>query len=162
MRPVRSSLEEFAIAGYQSAVPSVVVGAACVVAGGLVAAVTRPAGWEHGSWIAAFLVLVAGVAQISLGVGQAWFAGPLRRSSVAAEAVAWNVGAAATIVGTLAAQPVVTTAGGLALAAALVLYLAGVREARGNRWALSLYRSVAAIVLISVPIGTGLAWIRHG
>ena len=47
-----------------------VAGGAAIIAGGIVAAVTDPAGWEHGSWTAAFLVLVAGVAQIGLALGQ--------------------------------------------------------------------------------------------
>ena len=48
----------------------VAAGSSCVVVGGLVAAATGPTGFEDGSWVAAYLVLVGGVAQIALGVGQ--------------------------------------------------------------------------------------------
>ena len=43
--------------------PFVLVGSVCIVAGGLVAAVSRPSGFELGSWLAAYLVLVGGVAE---------------------------------------------------------------------------------------------------
>ena len=49
----------------------------CVVAGGLVAAVTGPLRLEHGSWAAAYLVLVGGVAQGALGIAQ-YFLAPQR------------------------------------------------------------------------------------
>ena len=39
--------------------PFGIAGVACIVAGGLVAAVTAPAATEHASWAAAYLVLVA-------------------------------------------------------------------------------------------------------
>jgi hypothetical protein len=141
------------------------VGAACVVAGGLVAAITRPTGFDLGSWLAAFLVLVGGVAPIVLGTGQAWLAAEAPPPGrVRAEATTWYLGVAATVGGTLAGAPVVTTLGGLASAAALVLFLRGVaRPGPGRRGAaLVLYRAVAAVVLVSTPVGLALAWLRHG
>ena len=128
------------------------------------AAVTRPTGFAHGSWLAAYLVLVAGVAQIALGVGQAWLAGEAPgRADVTIELVAWNGSVVATIVGTLAAAPLVTTIGGIALVVALLRFLAGVRTAGGSsNTSLVLYRIVLTIVLVSTPVGLALAWIRHG
>jgi hypothetical protein len=144
--------------------PFVFVGTASVVAGGLVAAVTRPLDLELGSWLAAFLVLVGGVAQIALGAGQAWLAGGLPSNRrLVGEAIAWNAGLAATIAGSLLAVPVATTAGGLATAVALVLFLdATPRSGAGPRWMALCYRSVLAVVLVSTPIGLALAWARHG
>jgi hypothetical protein len=144
--------------------PFVVVGFASITAGGVVAAVTRPTGFELGSWLAAFLVLVGGIAQIALGIGQAWMAErPPRSATVTAEVVTWNLGLVATIVGSLASAPVVTAAGAVAIVVALVLFLRGVGSAadaaRGPRL---LYRGVIAVVLISTPVGLGLAWVRHG
>jgi hypothetical protein len=142
----------------------VVVAATGIVAGGVVAAVTHPTGFELGSWLAAFLVLVVGVAQLALGAGQAWLAGAApSRATVRAELVAWNLGALLTIVGTLASAPVVTTLGGPAIVAALVLFLrgAGVGAPSGGRPAL-LYRSIVVVVLLSTPIGLVLAWARRG
>ena len=140
------------------------IGFACIIAGGLVAAVTRPTEFGSGAWLAAYLVLVAGVAQIALGTGQAVLArdGP-RHSVVRVEVVAWNGGAAATILGTLAGAPVVTTVGAAATAIALGCFIMSVRAAGGSlRWANVLYRVTAAIVLFSIPIGVVLSWTRHG
>lgn len=61
------------------ALPFAIVGTACVIAGGLVAAATAPAPSEHGSWAAAYLVLVAGMAQVALAMEQGMLAqAPLR------------------------------------------------------------------------------------
>ena len=76
----------------RSAMPFVVLGAVSVIAGGLVAAVSAPAGWEHGSWAAAYLVLVTGVAQIGLGAAQAALvAAPPWRRGRAVELLGWNL-----------------------------------------------------------------------
>jgi hypothetical protein len=143
--------------------PFVLVGAASIVAGGLVAAVTRPLELELGSWLAAFLVLVGGVAQIVLGAGQAWLCdGRPPRRQLISEAAAWNVGVATTIAGSLVALPVLTSVGGIAMAVALVLFLHGTRaSASGPRRALATYRAVLVVVLVSTPVGLVLAWARH-
>jgi hypothetical protein len=142
--------------------PFALIGAACVVSGGLVAAVARPLGFALGSWLAAFLVLVGGVAQLALGAGQAWWRDqrPSRRR-VAVESWTWNVGVAATIAGSLLATPALTTVGGAATAAALVVFLDAMRSSTGPRWALLAYRAVLVLVLVSTPVGLVLAWTRH-
>jgi hypothetical protein len=152
------------IARWPAVRPFVVIGVACTVAGGLVAAVTRPTGFERGPWLAAYLVLVGGVAQIALGAGQAWLADrPPRPREVRAEVTSWNLGVVATILGTLASAPAVTTVGGIASSVALVLFLRGVHTTGSTpRWARFVYRGVAAVVLVSIPVGLALAWIRHG
>ena len=151
------------VARWPAARPFVVIGCTSIVAGGVVAAVTRPIGFELGSWLAAFLVLVGGVAQIALGAGQAWMAGtPPRPATVAIETVAWNLGIVATIVGSIASAPIVTAAGAVAVVAGLVLFLRGVQDATGPRGPRLLYRGVIVVVLISTPIGLVLAWTRHG
>ena len=87
---------------WRAASTFVIIGAICVVAGGLVAALSGPTGFEQGSWLAAYLVLVGGVAQIALGGGQAWLARRVPRArSTRIEAWSWNVGAAAVVRGTL-------------------------------------------------------------
>lgn len=144
--------------------PFLVISVICVTAGGFVAAVTRPTGFDLGPWVAAYLVLVGGVAQGALGVGQAW----LRRSApslrlVMAEAVTWGLGVAGTLIGQLAQAPLVTTAGGVATAVALVMFLRSVSGSAGApRWLSLAYRGCIAIVLVSTPIGLVLAWTgRH-
>lgn len=152
------------IARWPAVRPFLVVGSVCIVAGGLVAAITRPTGFELGSWLAAYLVLVGGVAQIGLGVGQAWLAqAPPSGVEVRNEAVVWNLSVLATVVGTLLASPILTTVGGIALVVALGLFLAGVRATGGaSRTVGAVYRGLTAIVLVSTPVGLVLAWVRHG
>lgn len=143
--------------------PFVVIGSASTIGGGLVAAVTGPTEFELGAWLAAFLVLVGGAAQIALGAGQAWLAdAPPSPRVVRAETWAWNIGVLGTTVGTLTSTPVVTTVGGGATVVALVLFIAGVRRSSSAPgWALLAYRSVAWVVLLSTPVGLTLAWVRH-
>jgi hypothetical protein len=159
---LESTSLETVVARWPVVRPFLVVGAVSIVAGGLTAAVSRPTGFALGSWVAAYLVLVAGVAQIALGLGQARLAREAPgRAEITIELVAWNGAVVATIVGTLLAAPLVTTIGGIALVAALLRFLAGVRSGTSNR-SLVLYRVVLTIVLVSTPVGLVLAWIRHG
>ncbi len=140
-----------------------VIGSLCIIGGGIVAAVSRPTDFVAGSWVAAYLVLVGGVAQILLGVGQAALTTqPVRDSTAAAEAVLWNVGVIATIGGTLASAPALTTIGGLATAAALLAFLVAVRRQGDREIRLALaFQALVTVVLLSVPIGLTLAWTRH-
>ena len=144
--------------------PFAVAGSVCIVAGGLVAAVTRPTDFDAGSWVAAYLVLVGGVAQIALGAGQGWLARvPPGGSAVRGEAVTWNLAVILTIWGTLAELPALTTGGAVLSTASLALFLAGTRATRPTAPLVrAAYRGVVAIILVSAPVGVALAWIRHG
>ena len=160
---------EILLERWPSARPFVVVGAVAVVAGGAVAAVTRPTGFELGPWLAAFLVLVGGVAQIALGAGQAWVADRVPASAtVRSELAVWNVGLAATMAGSLLPDPLLTALGGVAVLIALALFLSATRphhdaaEPVAPRWARILYPLGIVVVLISTPIGLVLSWTRHG
>jgi hypothetical protein len=142
--------------------PFTLLAAGCIVGGGVVAAVARPTGFGYGSWTAAFLVLVLGVAQIALGGGQAWIAAetPDRRF-VQGQLIGWNLGGALVITGTLTAVPALTSVGGVVEALALVLFLIGVRHAgSAPRWARLVFRTVVAVMAVSIPIGLVLAWIH--
>jgi hypothetical protein len=157
-------MTELLVARWPAIRPFLVVGSAAIVAGGVTAAVARPTGFALGSWMAAYLVLVAGVAQIALGVGQAHLAREApERADVVVELIAWNASVVATIVGTLVGAPLVTTLGGVALVLALLRFLAGVRTpAAPSNVSLVLFRTVLAVVAVSTPVGIALAWIRHG
>src|SRR5690606_24132548 len=86
---------------------------AWVITGGLTAAVTGPLGLEHGSWSAAFQVLVGGVMQGMLGVAQHRLAPrPPSQSMLLAQLLTWNLGSLAVIGGTVAAAPLLVDAGG--------------------------------------------------
>ncbi len=144
------------------AAPAAALGTACIVAGGLVAAVRAADPSEHGTWAAAYLVLVAGVAQVALAAGQALLAPrtpPTR--TLAAELIAWNTGNAAVLVGTLGGATVLVDVGGALLTVALALLVSVVRSAGRRRgWALYAFRLLVLILLVSIPIGLVLAGIR--
>ncbi len=144
-------------------VPFAAVGTAGIVAGGISAAVTGPTGWERGSWVAAFLVLVVGVGQIGLGVGQALIAehepsGP----RVTLEAVLLNLGAVLVVTGTLASVPMLVSAGSLGFAGALVAFalFAWGPQAR-HRWLGAAYVTLLLVLIVSTPIGIALSWTRR-
>jgi hypothetical protein len=109
--------------------PFIVIGGVCVVAGGLVAAVTAPAPTEHGTWAAAYLVLVGGVAQAGLGLGQATFTTGTSTPVVAVQAAGWNLGNAAVLVGTLLGVTALVDLGGVLLVVTLGLLARGLRPA---------------------------------
>jgi len=146
-----------------AALPFAAVGAACIVAGGLVAAVSAPAPSEHASWAAAYLVLVVGAAQAALGVGQALLAlrVPSRRN-VAVQFTAWNLGNAAVLTGTLAGITTLVDTGGALLLVALLLLRGGRTGREPRTWLLGAFRLLAAVLLISIPIGLVLARTRSG
>lgn len=140
---------------WSAASPFLAIGAACVVAGGLVAAAVATDPSELGAWAAAYLVLVGGVAQVALGAGLALLASRLPgRRAVAAELAAWNAGNGAVLAGTLLGAAWLADVGGAALVVALALALAGVRGAvRQPAWPLHLYQVLIALVLVSIPVG---------
>lgn len=147
-------------------VPFTLIGVFCVIAGGLVAAVTAPAPTEHGTWAAAYLVLVGGVAQIGLGLGQAMFRARTPTCVVAVQAIGWNVGNAAVLCGTVLGVTALVDAGGALLVIALVLLGLGVSRARagpasgGAKRYLYGYRLLILILIVSIPIGLVLARVR--
>jgi hypothetical protein len=143
--------------------PFLAIGSACTTAGGVVAAVARPTQFTVGPWLAAYLVLVGGVAQVGLGSGQALLAieGPTPRR-IRMEVLTWNAGLVAVIVGTLVPAVLVTTFGGVLTAAALAGFIGGARRARASTHAAWwLYMGIACLVLVSTPVGLALAWLRH-
>lgn len=138
------------------------VGLFCIVTGGLVAAVTGPLRLEHGSWAAAYLVLVGGVAQSALGVGQYVLAPRLPARWVAGvELAAWNGGSVAVIGGTVLDNPWIVDVGGLLLVVALAFMIRAVRGADpGFYWTVWSYRILLAVIIISTAIGLALAHLR--
>lgn len=146
-----------------ASLPFRVLGTAWIIGGGLTAAVTGPLSLEKGSWAAAFAVLIAGVAQYTIGVVQDALASrrPAKRILIA-QLATWNAGCIAVILGTVTTLPVIVHVGGLSLVAALVLLIVTVRGTAEPRWALWTYRTLLVAILVSIPIGLVLAHLRAG
>lgn len=138
------------------------VGGCCIVAGGLVAAITGPLALTSGSWVAAYLVLVCGVAQCAFGIAQRAFARhPLSAGTFWVELACWNIGSGAVIAGTLVRESIVVDIGGALLVVALVLLMRAVSPSPTPRRALLwIYRVLIIVLLVSIPIGLTLATIR--
>lgn len=143
-----------------------ILGATFIILGGAVAAVTGPLSWTKGSWAAAYLVLVCGVAQYLMGQVSAQGSSTLTGWWLLA---GWNLGNAAVIIGALASAPYIVDAGGVILLVCLITVLVALVRRRPAdvvgtlkepvRWLLI---SVALILAISVPVGLLLAHLRAG
>lgn len=146
--------------------PFAALGAACVVAGGFVSAAIAPVPTEHGAWASAYLVLVAGVAQVALGIGQAALIPKLAsRRIVAAQLAGWNLGNAAVLIGTLLDITALVDVGGVALFGVLASFALRSRDTKEShatpliqehrRQALLLYafRGLLLLLLVSIPVG---------
>jgi len=151
---------ELSRARLRAGLPFVVLGLACVIAGGLVAAATAHAPTQPASWAAAYLVLVGGVATLGFGAGQAVLASTVPTSGqVGLQLGAWYAGNAAVLVGTLVENTLLVDLGGLLLVVGLVLLVHGVRGAGHGTpgWALLAYRGLVLLLLVSIPVGLALA-----
>lgn len=145
-----------------------------IVAGGLVAAVTSPLELEHGSWAAAYLVLVGGVAQNAMNRAPDALGYP--STSVARDwsiVASWNVGNAAVLAGTFLETPWIVTAGAVPLVGGLVLAWsattgdahpdpAPAARAPRRRALRTAYQLGLAALAVSLPIGVVLSQMRHG
>lgn len=137
------------------------LGVACVIGGGLVSAAAAPAPSYHSSWAVAYIVLVAGAAQVALGLGQsALTEGNVADRTVRAELLGWNLGNAAVVAGTLLDVTPVLYAGCALLVAVLVLVLYAIRHAKPARMLVAT-RVIVILLLISMPVGIVLEAVKH-
>jgi hypothetical protein len=145
----------------------VVAGGFCVVSGGLVAAITEPLDLSHGSWLAAYLVLVGGVAQYAMGRVTGRLA-DIEESSPSAwtQFWGWNLGNALVIAGTLVSAPLAVDAGSILLVIALLIALRTASPARNTGPEASLlfwtHRLLLLILIVSIPVGILLSYLRNG
>jgi hypothetical protein len=129
------------------------------VAGGLVAAIDSAAPSANGSWLAAYLVLVCGIAQLLLGVGCLGLPAP-RPSALlrVAQLGLWNVGNAAVAGGVLADAFGLVVGGSVMVLGALVGFAVGGGPIYpGSRGRVILYRIVVLGLAGSVVVGGVLA-----
>jgi hypothetical protein len=130
-----------------------------IVAGGVVAAVNSAAPFGHGSWLAAYLVLVGGVAQVVLVTGPLALSAKRPTSSVRrAQLVLWNLGSLVVPSGVLADAPALVSIGSVALLCALALFAAGARGlGRDVRGRAVVYLALVVGLAVSVVVGSALA-----
>jgi hypothetical protein len=147
------------------------IGVCSVVLGGLVAAVTGPLDLGHGSWLAAYLVLVGGVTQCAMGQARSRRPEIIQSRGSWAQIGCWNVGNALVIGGTLTGQPLAVDFGSalLVIALAIAFHAArpgtgtATRSAAGGMSALigHAYRALLLVLAVSIPVGMALAHLRH-
>lgn len=145
----------------RAAAPFVVIGLALVIVGGLVSAAAAPTASYHSSWAVAYIVLVAGVAQGLLGLGQAMLTGGTAPVAVRrAQLWCWNLGNAAVVAGTLADVPVLLYLGCVLLVVTLVLVLRATAQvpSGGVLWTV---RIIVVVLLVSIPTGIVLQAVTH-
>lgn len=151
-------------ARWRVARPFLVVAVLGVLAGGLVAAVAGPLDLRHGSWVAAYLVLVVGVAQAGFGAGRAWLpaVATVLRPRLLLELTAWNVGSLVVVVGTVLDQVWLVVAGSVLLVVALALWAVSVRTCgQEQRPAATAYLLFVGFLILSVLVGIGLSLSRN-
>lgn len=145
-------------------------GGASIVLGGLVAAVTGPLDLRHGSWTAAYLVLVSGVAQWAMGQARSWRAGsPSENWWGWPQFGLWNLGNVAVIAGTFTGSPWLVGLGSVLLFGAIVVALLAEWRPRGPHtgerpgssplpWA---YTAMLLVLAVSIPVGMTLSVLRN-
>lgn len=131
----------------------VVLGAAAIIFAGLFSAVTARSASYHSAWLVAYLVLIVGISQVVLGLGNWWLAAtPLRPGSAVGVLLLFNLGNAGVIVGTLVGATIWVDVGSALLVIALLGFGWATRSPRrsGLLWA---YWAFVAMLLISVVVG---------
>lgn len=141
-----------------------VLGGAMIVAGGLVAAVNSAAPFDHGSWLAAYLVLVGGVSQILLGLGHLFLPAPKPSARLLhVQLACWNVGNLVVAGGVLADVTAGVMAGSVVLLVALGCFATGAGwERSAARGRLAAYHAFGLMLAVSVLIGGALAGSNPG
>lgn len=138
-----------------------VLGTVAVVGGSILSAAIAPTPSYHGSWAVAYIVLVAGVAQIVLGVGQTSVTdGHVGAGRVAWQAALFDAGVAATVTATILDIPVLLYAAAVAQVVAVILFLAATRGGRRGLTLITL-RVVAIVLLVGTPTGVVIQALTH-
>ena len=124
---------------------------------GFVAAAVAHAPTRPMVWMVAYLVLVAGVAQAVLGLGQSLL--PQRLPTASWQAGEWwlfNLGNAGVIGGTLLVLPALVAVGTALFVLALLAFLLGVRGG-GAGWLLHAFRAVLVVTCLGACVGLALS-----
>lgn len=146
----------------RSAIPFAIIAAVSIIAGGLLSAAFAFSPSYTASWAVAYLVLVAGVAQLALGAGQAWLAEkPPSKSLIIAEILIFNLANIATLFGTIISSLALVYFGAVLMIVSLALFLWGVWIADRKHLLLSYtYRAIVFALMISAGIGLVIASVK--
>lgn len=145
---------------WRSARAFIAIGTGAILFGGLVAAAVAHDPSRHLVWMVAYLVLVAGLAQVAFGVGQAMLANrALPRSLIAAQVLLFNLGNAGVIIGTVTEMFIPVAGGTVLLLLGLGLFFYASRNGRGHlRHA---YQALLGIIAIGALIGLTLSAVSN-
>ncbi len=133
--------------------PFAAFGTAAIIAAGIIAAAIAYHPTEHLVWMVAYLVLIVGVVQYALGVGQARLA--VKRPSARAISGQWlvlNLGNAGVIAGTLLDSFATVVAGTVLFAAAMLWFALHARGGEAG-WLRRGYRALVLVMLVSSLVG---------
>lgn len=143
-----------------SAMPWLVTSGLAVLAGGFAGAAVAHAPTQPLVWMSAYLVLVVGMGQAVLGVGQAMLSmQPPPRRLVATQWIVFNAANVGVVAGTLLGCVWLVAIGIAGFVLALAMFLHGVRNAR-HGWQTRLFRAVVAILGIGAMVGMTLSLLR--
>ncbi|MGH2717212.1 MAG: hypothetical protein ACRDJU_01360 [Actinomycetota bacterium] len=139
--------------------PFLALGTGAVIGGGMLSAASSLAPTMQSSWAAGYLVLVAGVAQVFLGLGQEYLShvdvGTARRGT---ELGCWNLGNALVLLGGILDAGSAIIPGSILLLAALAAFASATRHRSPElRWLQVGYRAMMIVLALSVPVGILLA-----
>lgn len=143
--------------GRRSTLPFVAVGIAAILLGGLIAAAVAHEPSRNMVWMVAYLVLVAGLAQIAFGLGQIVLADKtIGTVLVVSEFLLFNLGNAGVISGTITETLIPVAIGTALLLFGLGLFLYGSRG-QGHTRLRGGYRVLLAIIAIGALVGLTLS-----
>lgn len=135
---------------------------AWIAVGGIAAAMNSAAAFAHGSWLAAYLVLVGGISQLSLGFGLLLIGAPTSPGHAAYFRLGlWNLGTMLVPAGVLLDARELVSAGSFVLLASLILFCSGAPTPRSHPRAL-VYYAVALSLAGSVLVGSALGGAMPG
>jgi hypothetical protein len=137
------------------------IGVLSVIAGGMLAAFAAHSPTETAMWASAYLVLVAGVAQVAFAAALHYFTYRDGARAIVTGFVLYNIGNAAVLIGTVNKTQstlglVATDSGGALIMVAVLLFIYATRGSKRS-WSLMVFYLVAFVIAVSVPIGLFLA-----
>ena len=136
------------------------VGGLSIVVAGVISAFLPDEARSFDTWLVAYLVLVAGVAQVAIGWGLSKLPAKKVATHVWTVFLAFNIGNWLVVSGTLIRETLFVYVGGALLFFAMLVCLVAVRGAKRTP-ALYAYMFVVAVILISTPVGLILSTVRN-